>query len=73
MNQVSKFKEYLNEFLGWVDEEQQDEFKEELVNLLHSIGDRISQEVPIQSRGEESGKHSAIEKLRQIEREIWHD
>lgn len=70
---MSDFQRALNEFLGWVDEEQQDEFKEELANLLHSIGDRIVAEVPIQSRGEESGKHEAIEKLRQIEREIWHD
>lgn len=70
---MSKFEDDLNEFLGWVDEEQQGEFREELASLIHTIGDRIVSEVPIQSRGEEHGKHEAIEKLRLIEREIWHD
>lgn len=70
---MTEFEKKLNEFCDWVIYCQLRDFKAGLAEVLNSVGDRIVTEVPVQTNGEALGKSEAVEKLRQIAKEIHDD
>jgi hypothetical protein len=70
---VTDFQSKLSDFCDWVDASSIRDFKIELAQVLNAVGDRIVTEVPVQTNGEALGKSEAIEKLRQIAKEIHDD
>jgi uncharacterized NAD-dependent epimerase/dehydratase family protein len=70
---VTEFERKLFDLCEWAELDEIRAFKEELGSLLDTIADRVRDEVPVQSRGEDMGKTETLLKLREIAKEIHDD
>lgn len=70
---MTEFERKLSDLCEWAGLDEIRAFKEELGSLLDTIADRVRDEVPVQSRGEDMGKTETLLKLREIAKEIHDD